>query len=804
MTPKISACLIVRNEAANIVQCLQSLRPFVDEIVVVDTGSVDETRQLALPLADKVELFIGCNDDAGNIRDFSLARNYAHSLATHDWVFWCDGDDVVHGAEHLRAMAAEADAAPRALYMFPYHYSFDEAGNPTCIHWRERLLKPNRDYRWQSPVHEVLMPVTPGAVQASRSSDVWIEHRRDRIGKAVDPERNLRILLDYTSRDEGKDDVRAWFYTGLELKKMGRFAEAKGWLTRYIERTGWADEKCIAQLELAQIGLVEGDWGFAIQWGNEARLTKSWADPYYVMGKAMYELAERQEDPELKRYELSRAAHNLQLGSNIHNAGQQDTVLFQNPQEFYVAQHFLAPCLANLGLYEAAIQSCQMGLKGMPNSEHLRHIASECQNKLDKNRVLGMCESMMRRGALSESAAMVIERALTGDFAVRYKAPPKPEAKPGCLDIVFYTGPAWEDWTPDTLKEGGLGGSETMCIELARRFAKRGHGVRVFGQPGTEGTFDGVQYLSHERWESGVDCDVLVASRAPWAVDAVQARLKLLWVHDVHCGPSLTRERALKFDWILALSEWHKQFLLRTYHLLDPDRVLVTRNGIDLAMFSGHEERNPCRAIYSSSPDRGLALALHCWPRIVEQVPEAELHVFYGFDNWEKAAASDPEEAQRLAEVRALLAAAPQVYYHGRQNPERLAVEFQRSGVWYYPTWFSETSCITAMQAQAAGCWPVTTALAALRETVKMGSMLDIEADGIEYGSQEHQDWIVERTVFAMTALHKTLNRNDLRDEVSEYGLDSLATKWQALFAERLAMVERNPVQQIVEWRRAG
>jgi glycosyltransferase involved in cell wall biosynthesis len=101
-----------------------------------------------------------------------------------------------------------------------------------------------------------------------------------------------------------------------------------------------------------------------------------------------------------------------------------------------------------------------------------------------------------------------------------------------------------------------------------------------------------------------------------------------------------------------------------------------------------------------------------------QQVPDAELHVYYGFDNWEPFAS----DAQKLtiAHLKKMLRDHEQhgVVYHGRVPQEQLAIDFLKSGVWCYPTWFAETSCITAMEAHAAGLRMVTNPIAALNETV--------------------------------------------------------------------------------------
>ena len=84
----ISVCIIARNEEDNIEKCLQPLRKHPFEIVVIDTGSTDKTMELAGKYADKVLYFPWCDD-------FSQARNFSISHASHDWVLILDCDEVV-------------------------------------------------------------------------------------------------------------------------------------------------------------------------------------------------------------------------------------------------------------------------------------------------------------------------------------------------------------------------------------------------------------------------------------------------------------------------------------------------------------------------------------------------------------------------------------------------------------------------------------------------------------------------------------------------------------------------------------
>src|SRR5262245_2499464 len=81
--PTLSLCLIVKNGGAALASALSSAKPFMDEMVVVDTGSTDDSRQTATSLGAKVSEFPWCDD-------FSAARNCSLAHATGDWIFWMD------------------------------------------------------------------------------------------------------------------------------------------------------------------------------------------------------------------------------------------------------------------------------------------------------------------------------------------------------------------------------------------------------------------------------------------------------------------------------------------------------------------------------------------------------------------------------------------------------------------------------------------------------------------------------------------------------------------------------------------
>src|SRR5438094_930042 len=101
MAARVSLTMIVKNEEANLPDCLASASGLFDEIIIVDTGSSDRTKAVAAQFRAKVF-------DFPWIDDFAAARNEALRHATGDWVFWLDADDRIAGSEKpkLRALFA--------------------------------------------------------------------------------------------------------------------------------------------------------------------------------------------------------------------------------------------------------------------------------------------------------------------------------------------------------------------------------------------------------------------------------------------------------------------------------------------------------------------------------------------------------------------------------------------------------------------------------------------------------------------------------------------------------------------------
>lgn len=280
------------------------------------------------------------------------------------------------------------------------------------------------------------------------------------------------------------------------------------------------------------------------------------------------------------------------------------------------------------------------------------------------------------------------------------------------MKIHFYLTGCFERFSPLTAAFTGIGGSEQMAIDLSTLLAAKGHEVRVWAQC-FEGLYHGVYW--HD-WTRDVDlpCDLFVSSRVIERRNP-HAKVNVFWAHDTHYGPHAAPHLQL-FDRVIVLSEWHKEFFAVRYPTIKHTQVI--RNGIPLTnplytsvdAFKGNRGDT---AFYASSPDRGLAEA-------ILMRDGRHLDVYYGFENLQRRAANhgNTELAERTARLHNLVMTSPGVRYHGRVSRDELFASMLQTEEWCYPTNWDETSCLVAMQAQLAGCYPNTNRRAALAETV--------------------------------------------------------------------------------------
>ena len=225
----ICLCMIVKNEEKHLARCLDSVAKLVEEIIIVDTGSTDQTVEIASNYTSNVYFHPWMDD-------FSDARNFSFSKASMDYCMWMDADDILEKTEWEKFLQLKSSLSlDTDIVMMKYNTAFDEAGMPSFSYYRERWIKNCPAYRWVGAVHEVIPP--HGSVIYS---DIAICHKKINTGE---PDRNLKIYQKILAKGK-KLDPRQQYYYGRELYYHHQYKEAVSVFEKFLSSpTGWIENK---------------------------------------------------------------------------------------------------------------------------------------------------------------------------------------------------------------------------------------------------------------------------------------------------------------------------------------------------------------------------------------------------------------------------------------------------------------------------------------------------------------------------------------------------------------------------------
>jgi tetratricopeptide (TPR) repeat protein len=242
---RVSLCMIVKDEEENLPECLASAVGLVDEVVVVDTGSTDRTREVAARLGARVV-------DFRWVDSFAAARNESLRHATGDWAFWLDADDRLDEEDRHKLAALFAGLRDEnAAYVMKCLCLPDPQSNNGTLVDHVRLFRNRPDVRWDYRVHEQILPAVRDAGGEVRWTDIVVRHAgyTDPALRRRKLERDLRLLrLEDTERPNAPFVL---FNLGMVSRELGRLTEALDYFRRSLERSHPADSitrKLFAQI----------------------------------------------------------------------------------------------------------------------------------------------------------------------------------------------------------------------------------------------------------------------------------------------------------------------------------------------------------------------------------------------------------------------------------------------------------------------------------------------------------------------------------------------------------------------------
>jgi GT2 family glycosyltransferase/tetratricopeptide (TPR) repeat protein/2-polyprenyl-3-methyl-5-hydroxy-6-metoxy-1,4-benzoquinol methylase len=236
--PRLSLCMIVRDSAKTLPACLESIRPWVDEMVVVDTGSVDETPRI-------VESFGGCLFHFPWCDDFSAARNESLRHARGDWLFWMDSDDTIPpecGCRLRGLIERDVPASVLGFVMQVHCPGGGEEGEADCdvtVVDHVKLLRNRPGLRFDGRIHEQVLPAIRALGGDVAWSDLYVVHSgSDQSKEAQEKKRRRDLHLLQLELAERPEHPFTLFNLGMTHVHGSQYAEGAEYLRRGIGRSG--------------------------------------------------------------------------------------------------------------------------------------------------------------------------------------------------------------------------------------------------------------------------------------------------------------------------------------------------------------------------------------------------------------------------------------------------------------------------------------------------------------------------------------------------------------------------------------
>jgi len=708
--------MIVKNSGEILRECLQKNKPFIDYWTIVDTGSTDNTPDI---IREEMK------DVPGKLHfceftTFDETRNKAFELAQKKCKYMIVLDDSYELGEGkaMRDYLKKSNADVINLKI-----GFKRQGIISDLYYSSRISKSSSGIRYMYRVHETLfIPKKKKQEFIDEKKFHIIDHSVDEHQQRTNTrlKRDIELLL--LDQIDLPNDPRIVYYLARTFAKMDKIPEAITFNKKLLEMTNIKEFTFYAEyhLILFEYQKTNDTQKYEMKMLDMQKRYIDRAEPSYKLAASMYK------NGNLKH--LDKIMTNLikvplpQLGmTNL------DYEVYQ-----YGIPYLYIEIKLKLGKVDDGVCILKQMLEHNPNDQKLLNMKYAVCDNLDKGHI---------------------------------RLAPK--------TLIIHTGNIPFFWNPVDSKK--ISGSEYMAMYLAKEFRDLGYRVFIFGNFEDEKnklnyqtTIDGIQYIDNEYFSDfclTYIIDQLVVSRY---IDNLvyydNVKSVYLWLHDVvPCGDlgyiQMHRE---KFKGFICISNWQKRNIIANLGI-DEKAIYVSRNAIHPKRFRKEVERTPYRFIYTSDPNRGLIHFVEMIPWIKEKYPLSTFYIFGKVD-------------QISTETMKILSSMDYVFLSPRISQEQLVIELKKSDIWLYPTHFTETYCISAVEAMAAGCLVATIGLAALEEIVTGRGVVVPFNDDREF---------LNKSLF--TELCRVLDDRELKNKVTDCGYEwanqqdfySLALEWK-------------------------
>lgn len=548
--PTVALSMIVKDELQEVLVLINQASPYVDEVNLV-VSDAKTAKELDKVLDKKVHV----KYRKWNNR-FDEARNASMNMCTTDYFIWVDADDDFDfsGVPQLVQMAEENGID--AIFL-PYNYMQDDQGNCVTLHWRERLIRMGRGYEWRGWVHETCIS---DENTTTHKVDFPVKHNATIDDAKNSHERNHQILEEAYAATK---DPRYLHYLGMSYFTKKDYEKAVELFVDYLKVGGSVEDAYRSLSLLSECAYHLGKLDLALEYASKCIVMK----PEYPMGYWL--LAQYEADQE--NYEEA-----LEWVRVSETKPDPNTLSVWDPTSRGRATIIAARSLFMLGRYNEALKE----VRKVRDNPEIQEYYKDFVDQADAEMFVNILPKLRK---FFESDKKLWD-ALAHDMKYDSRIQPlrfnvnEPHTW-GDNSIVIFCGEGYEEWGPHTLDKG-MGGSEEAVVYLSRELAKLGWHVTVFAEANMidkEGTLDAVKWRPWEELDRRDKFNVFISWRAPQFAGIVDAKVKLIDVHDI-----IPEDVAVPYDdaTYMFKSNYHKELYPKV------KKAKVIGNGIKKEQFS--------------------------------------------------------------------------------------------------------------------------------------------------------------------------------------------------------------------------
>lgn len=645
-----------------------------DYWTILDTGSTDNTIEIINEVLKNKpgklyqEPFV----------DFKVSRNRSLDLASNHCKFNLVLDDTYILKGNLRNFLNEV-RGDQFSDSFDLYVSSDDNQ-----YISNRITKSKNKLRYIFRIHEVISPVNNTNVCIPFSKASIFDLRSDDMEKRTLSRKEFDLSLLFKDLEEIPENPRTLYYIAQTYSCINNYEKAYEYFIKRIEHPveGLLQEKVDACFEAARL--------------SNFRLNKSWEN-----SKKLYEKAYNM-DP--------RRPESLYfLGIHYYLEKEDDIAFgyFKNAFEIgypIELQYSLKPTLSFHFVPKFLAELCYK----MSNKErnHFKLGEKVCDYFLENNSNKADSYDLM------VSWINIFKHLNLKSKSSKFSFSPS--------NFIFIAPGGFSKWTD---KNEALGGSERYIVEMAKYIKNHtNYNVYVFCNCDENESENYLPLSKLYTFLSNNDVDHCLISRYNEYIPlCIFSNIKNIYytIHDL--SPSnLIIPMNEKLKKIFCMTEWHKNYFLKNFSNSKNITTFLS-NGVDLELYKTNQNKVPFRFIYSSFPNRGLLQVLKVWKDIKSRYPSSSLHIYCDLENntpngrW-----VNTNFSQMMNEIRNLIEELKDldITNYGFVSQKELANAWKEAEIWFYPTDFLETCCITAIESAASKTLVVANIIGGLENTV--------------------------------------------------------------------------------------